>query len=208
MIIQTVSGHETFPGSDMRVGLFHRANPQDEGTPLHDAAKKYGGGVSSIGTPNFVQASESNRNHGIWAMGRYAVAEKSFLCVLISKKLPGNFIKYNKQLMLYNRPGAALRRVIIPFSKHPMAVVDQGIIEGNFDIMTIDQMVEFGFDFTEAVWRQFMFEDEQASEFYTMDIIEAEREPIVADHREAVVTEKGNTVRIATPRRRVNVPGT
>lgn len=208
MLIEVISGHETFSGGfDTRVGVFYRNQADETALPIHDVARHPNGGVSQIGTPTFMLACEANRNHGSWTIARYAVRDDSFTTVLISKKLPGDFIRHNKQLMLYCRAGAALRRITLPFSGHEHASLSSGHIEGRFDILTLRMIAEMGIKVTDNVLPQFDFSDEiDPADFYTERTIEVEKSNLVLDQKEAVVTEKGNTVRIARPRRRVIVP--
>jgi hypothetical protein len=208
MIIETISGHETFSGGyETRIGLFYRNAATEQSKPLFELAKMHNSGVSPIGSSQYILACEANKNHGAWSIARYAVRENSFINVLISKKLPGDFIRHNKQLMLYNRTGAALRRITLPFSGHAMATMENGHIEGRFDILTLEQIIAFSLVIPDNVLGQFDFSDElDVTDFYRDQVIEAEKDHLMLNKDEAVTTEKGHTVRIAKPRRRVIVP--
>lgn len=205
MLIETISGHETFAGGyETRIILFYRNTATEPEKPLAEALK-YGGGVSQIGSVQNILACEANRNHGQWTIGRYAVRERSFIEVVISKKLPGSFIRHTKRLMLHNREQAALRRITLPFSGHQNAALESGHVEGKFDILTLPQMLEIGLPI-EAVADQYDFSDEDMTDFYIDRIIEPEKTGFATIKQETVTTETGKSVRIAKPRRRVIVP--
>lgn len=204
MLIETISGHEVFAGGyETRILLFHRSGASAEAIPLFQAAKEHDRHVQIIGSANYFLASEANKNHGAWNIVRYAVHEGCFITVVIAKKLPGDFIRHTKQVMLYCRAGAALQRIQLPFSGHPDSSISRGHIEGRFDILPPDKFEEFGITLPEGILKQFDFSDEELDDFYKVQIIEEETVPLFAKSRETIVTDKGKTVRISRPRRKV-----
>lgn len=204
MLIETISGHETFRGGyETRILLFHKTTARAEYVPLHQAAKTPACNVQQIGGTNYMLACEANKNHGAWMMVRYAVAEKCFIIVQIGKKLPGDFIKHTKQVLLYCRAGAALQRIRLQFSGHEDATLQHGHIEGRFDIVEWERFEELGIEIPVNILRQYDFSDEDQNDFYTVQVIEPEIEPLFINKQEIVITEKGKTVRVSRPRRKV-----
>jgi len=204
MIIETISGHETFAGGyETRVLLFHRSHASAESIPLFTAIKNPASHVQQIGSNNYILACEANKNHGNWNIVRYAVAERCFIIVAISKRLPGDFIKHTKQLLLHCRDSAALQRIQLQFSGHPEATLNNGHIEGRFDILPIEKFEELGIEFPDHLLKNFDFGDEDPDDFYRVQVIEDEVEPLFVNKQETLVTEKGNTVRVSRPRRKV-----
>lgn len=206
MIVETISGNETFSGGyETRILLFHQRGAASPSFPLFQAAKTPGSGVQQIGSTNYMLACEANKNHGAWNVTRYAVGEKCFITVQMGKKLPGDFIKHTKQLLLYCRAGAALQRLRLHFSDHPDATINHGHIEGRFDIVPLEKFEPLGLEFSSTMLRYFDWDDEDASEFYTIQTIEEEAEPMLVAKHETVVTEKGKEVRVSRPRRKIIV---
>lgn len=204
MIIETISGNETFSGGyETRILLFHQRTARDDTMPLYNTIKSPDRAVQQIGSSNYMLACEANKNHGAWNVTRYAISEKCFITVQISKKLPGDFIKHTKQLMLYCRSAAALQRVRLRFSNHPDATIIHGHIEGRFDVVPLERFEELGLNFNSTMLRYFDWSDEDPDDFYSIQVIEAEAEPMLIDKQETVVTEKGKTIRVSRPRRKV-----
>ena len=200
MILEAFFGHETFPSEDIRVSLYYRHTVRDKEIPLRDIPGK----VQIVGRIDQIFACAANRNHGIWYTGRYAVSPHSFVKVTIHKKLPGNFIKHMKQIVLYMREDAALRRIRVPFTGDMDATMEGGNVEGRFDIIPYEKFEEMKYDVLPGTEYQYMFHDEPEEEFFSMQVLDREISSLYLPKRTEIQTEKG-TVRVVArgPRRRI-----
>ena len=201
MILEAFFGHETFPGSDIRVSLYYRHTVAEKEVPLREIPAK----AQVVGRVDQIFACAANRNHGIWYTGRYAISPHSFVKVTIHKKLPGNFVKHIKQVVLYMREEAALRRIRIPFTGDVNATMEGGNVEGRFDIIPVEKFEELKYSVLPGSEYQYGFdEDEPEDEFFSTQILDREISSLYLPKRTEIQTERG-TVRVVArgPRRRI-----
>lgn len=178
----------------MSVLLFYRRKGWKDDMAINMAVRDSHSGIRNIGNDTLVNASQYNRNHGVWVTSRYQIEPENFFKVSINKKLSGDFMRKTFQVVLYVREHAALRRIRIPFTGDAMATMACGYVEGNFDILTFKQLGPMGYTFKDIFERQFNFE--RTPELFDVSVIEPETKRLIIPSLEKVTTRSGRDITV------------
>jgi hypothetical protein len=200
MLIEVISGHETFDAhvagsihaGTVKVLPFYRKSGGAPEFAIATAVKDRFQEVQQSGQSQFFNASQENRNHGMWVTSRYVVPEFSFIKLLISRKEHGSFVPRVHQVVLRMRGEAALVRMRIPFTGNPQATQAAGYVEGRFDIITPEQFEALNFTTMPGTDRQYSFEEAM----YEISILENESSRLTIPKFETVATFKGREIKV------------
>ena len=209
MLIQTVSGHESFSqpyGLSCKVSVDYARAGNIPMTAIDQAFKEARSGVNKIGS-EFFPASSRNSNHGQWIIGRYDVPEASLVCIKINTRNThvSPFPSF-ASVLLRMREEAALRSLQVHFTLHQEANMRCGWIEGNFDIIPVEWFESLGFK-PPAIELD-RFEADNASTYYDARILEKARTNWRPEKFRVVETAKGHTIALphAGLRRKIRIP--
>jgi hypothetical protein len=210
MLIQVITGQETFEaklgyGGTVKVMAFARTAIHKEDGAIGVLARDRHGGVQQVGSDEWINACPANKHHGQWITSRYQIPAGAFVRLMISRKEYGDMIQKSKHVVLYLRDDAAQRRLRINFTGHPEAALPCGYIEGVFDILTPQELDQFGYTIPDHFRKSYEIDD--YSELFDDEILAAARQPLIIPTVESVTTTKGREVRIARPvsRRKLNL---
>lgn len=193
--ITTITGNESFQGhGTVDIKGFYRKTGDGAEQPFHIAAKDRSSGMTSIGAPEFINASDRNSNHGRWIIARYNVPEGACIKIVVRKKMDGDWSYHTGSFLLYARRQAALRRFRIPLVGIDHSNLSVGYFEGLFDILRPVDFEKLGIKMDERFGKQ--FEVDAPEEFFSDEVIESEVKPLAVPEIKTVTTRRGAEVRV------------
>lgn len=206
--IHLTTGKEIHRDQSAVVGAFlHNAGQE---VPLFVAAKNSNdlkpvlrGKVSALGQQQFIQARNGVATEigGQWVSANYQIAEGSMLKLSITKSTLGN--RRACMVMLFVRPTAALRRLVVPLGLNRFSTVQSAVVEGRFDVMGWEEFTRRGASMSPVF--QGMFESIVGNTLYRVEEIEPELEPLPRIVAETVQLDTGETAVVQTRARRRNL---
>lgn len=211
-LLHTVTGNCSFAGlngGSCEVRAFYRRHGGDDDAPLWDVARKRGSGLVALGPGEFINASSYNANNGKWVIARYNAPDRSFIKLLVKKKV--NLWGYKSRgLVLMMRDNASVMRVRIPLLDRPDAQMDEGSYEGKFDIIYPSQYEQLGFKMQPQFMEPFELQeladtdpecaDDDDEKWFDLQVLQ-QGDPLVIQRKQEIETHSGRTVEVAAAAR-------
>lgn len=201
MLIELSTGHETYsnPSLSCRVSCFYQRKPEDEAVSIYTAMKDKHSGLSMV-TRDHLDASNYNRNHGDWNIGRFQAAEGSLITLSIEKRTTGVFSMNKSQIMLMVREQAALVRIGVKLTDHPKAAHSMVYLEGRFDIVRPEQFKDLGI----KVEKRFLdlFDPEMYDDMIKVTVLERAISTLTKPKKDVIKTKSGGKVILKRNKRR------
>jgi hypothetical protein len=149
MLLQTITGSETFGSTSAKAHLFHVPTTQIPGTgrEVHLAviAKAGISGWLRVGqAQTFPIAPGYRMELGMWTRATYEVPEGAILKLYAQRNIGFGAQRVQASMMIRIRSTAALRRVSAILTGNPAASISRANFEGRFDIYTLDQALALG----------------------------------------------------------------
>lgn len=201
MLIQTMTGQETFPDGSAKCHMF--VCPTRE-TPLLTEEKNIG--ILAKGNRDYrkvrsQQQQAGHINQNIWWNNTFEVPEGALL-KLFGKRHARGESDVSKSILLLARADAALIRVSMRSSSPRLSAVPVISTEGRFDVVTPRQAVEMGYPLNESFFRSFL----NTEQLFTVTVLEEQRRAVPQVRVETVrVEDKEVKVKTAARRRAVTL---
>lgn len=167
--------------------------PRKTDGPLHDK-------VTQIGTPQHRAARPgiSTDIGGAWVTCNYEIADNTLIKLTVAKSLPNN--RRNCMLFILMRDNAPLNRITIPLRLNRFSVIDEAVIEGRFDVLTLEQAKQRGASVIPAFER--MFSDVMRNSMMRLEQREAAVAALPPVVTVTVQNDDGTERRVSRPGRR------
>lgn len=202
-LLQTTTGFETFQQSSAKVYAFHMPSRQFPGKELNlnIVARAGGGVVTTVGLPTSIPAAPGlSAELGRWTSATYELPENMLVKVFAHRSGGFGQMRVMASMILRMREQAALRRVSAILTQSPRASLTRANFEGRFDVLTLPEAMMLGVTVPPS-FRQ-TFEHSFTSRAFEVQVLAREITPPEVMESRRVETASGETVEVASARRR------
>lgn len=150
MLIETLTGHENFPGMSSKAHLFAVPSRAFPGTGLGEqhlfaCAKSGAFGIRTQRQGGSIAAAEGASNSlGFFMQTSFEVPEGIILKVFAQRKTQAMPRPSTASVYIRLRQDAALHRIEIPLTAYHKATLRNAYVEGRFDILRVAEAEELG----------------------------------------------------------------
>lgn len=204
MLLQTLTGQETFGETSAKAFIFHVPTTAIRGT----GKELHLGVVAKAGIPGFSRVGPATTfpiapgyliELGMWTRATYDVPEGAVLKIYAQKALGFSQRRVMAAMLLRVRSTAALQRVSAILTGNTVASISRANFEGRFDILTVNEAMALGANIALSYLNTFSTQ-EVARAFEVQELEVAMSAPVRVTAK-AVENAAGERVVVPTARR-------
>ncbi len=202
-LLRATSGNENYASKSAKVHLFAFHPDQGEkhiGFACKDVAQGGFDTIASIGYPNVIPARRNRPKDvcGKWVEGSYECAEGTMIKLYVYKSLPNNSRTACQMILMRER--AAYRKILVPLCNGPQAALQEVTIEGNFDLISLEEAATRGYKYAPHFER--FFSSLVIPTLMRFEVIQGEQAPIPIIETKTIIDVTGEERVVPVKRRR------